>query len=122
MNDNNIVVRNNSCGMPFPNLKKSKGEVALCLIQDTIITVQKNMEGFTKCKVEEAKATRKAQGMLGYPTDREFLEMVCSNMIANCDITKNAIKNANLIFGPNLAGVRGRTVRTTPKPVCIDYL
>jgi hypothetical protein len=41
-------------------------------------------------------------------------------MIANCDVTKNAVKNANLIFRPNLAGVRGRMVRTTPEPVRID--
>jgi hypothetical protein len=43
-------------------------------------------------------------------------------MMSNCSITKNAIKNANLIFGPELAGVRGRTVRKPPEPVCIDYV
>jgi hypothetical protein len=108
--------------MPFLNLKELEGEVALCLIQDTINMVQKNMEGFTKRKVEEAKAARKAQGMLGHPTDSNFLGMVASNMIANCDVTKNAVKNVNPIFRPDLAGVRGRMVRTTPEPVCIDYV
>ncbi len=121
-NDGNIIVMNNSRRMPFLNLKELEGEVALCLIQDTINTVQKNMEGFTKREVDEAKAARKAQGMLGHPTDRKFLGMVRSNMIANCDITKNAVKNANLIFGPNLTGVMGRTVRTTLEPVCINYV
>jgi hypothetical protein len=121
-NDSNINVRKNSRRMPFFNLKELEGEVALCLIQDTINMVQKNMEGFTKCKVEEAKAACKVQGMLGHPTDSNFLGMVASNMIANCDVTKNAVKNANPIFRPDLAGVRGRTVRTTPEPVCIDYV
>jgi hypothetical protein len=115
-------MRNNSRGMPFLNLKELEGGVTLCLIQDTINTFQKNMEGFTKRKVEEAKAACKAKGMLGHPTDREFLGMVHSNMIANCDVTKNAVKNANLIFGPNLAEVRGRTVRKTPEPVCVKYM
>jgi len=40
-------------------------------------------------------------------------------MISNCSITENAMKNANLIFGPDLTGVRGRRVRRSPKPECI---
>jgi hypothetical protein len=90
MNDGNIVVRSNFHGMPFLNLKELEGEVALCLIEDTIDMVWKNMEDFTKRKVEEAKAAPKAQRILGHPTDHEFLGMVCSNMIAICDVTKNA--------------------------------
>jgi hypothetical protein len=51
-----IVVKNNLHRMPFLNLKEVETEVALCLIQDTIKTVQNNMEGFTKPEVEVAKA------------------------------------------------------------------
>jgi hypothetical protein len=78
--------------MPFLNLKEVEAEVALCLIQDTIKTVWNNMEVFTKHEVEEAKAARKAQGMLGHPMDRKLLGMVCSNMISNCSITENTVK------------------------------
>ena len=107
-------------GMLYINLKELEGEVALCLIQDMIKTVRNNMEGFTEREVKETKAAGEAQGMLGHPTDREFLGMVHSNVIANCNITENNVKNANKIFGPDLAGVRGRTVRTTPDPVRIE--
>jgi hypothetical protein len=120
-NKGDIVLKNNSHGMPFFNVKEVEAD-ALCLIQDTIETVWSNMEGFTKREVEEAKAAREAQGMLGHPTDRKFLGMVCSNMISNCSITENTVKNANLIFGPDLAGVRGRTVRRPPEPVRIEYV
>jgi hypothetical protein len=41
-----IVLKNNSHGMPFLNLKEEEAEVAQCLIQDTFETVQNNMEGF----------------------------------------------------------------------------
>jgi hypothetical protein len=43
-------------------------------------------------------------------------------MISNCSITKNTVNNANLIFEPELAGVRGRTVRRPPEPVHIKYV
>ncbi len=75
------------------------------------------MEGFTKHKIEDAKEAQEAQGMLGHPTDHEFLGMVHSNMINNCDITETTIKNDNTIFGPNFAGVRGRMVRRALEPV-----
>jgi hypothetical protein len=45
--------------------------------------------------------------MLGHPTDQEFLGMVRSDMILNGPLTQTAVQNANQIFGPNLAGVRG---------------
>jgi hypothetical protein len=106
-----VVVRNNQKGMPYLNLKEVKAEVALCLVQDVIQTVRCEMEGFTKREVEEAKAVHEAQGMLGHPTDRKFLGMVRLNKIANFDVTESAIKNAHAIFGPNLTGVRGGTVR-----------
>jgi hypothetical protein len=120
--EGDIVCRNNSRGMPYLNLEELEAEVALCLIQDTIDTVRTNFEGYTKREIEEAKQAREAQGMLGHPTDREFLGMVRSQMITNCNVTPTAIKNANHIFGPDLAGVRGRTVRTAPEPVRVDYV
>ncbi len=49
------MVRNNSHGMLFLDIRELESEVALCLLQDTIEMVQANMEGFTKREIEEAK-------------------------------------------------------------------
>jgi hypothetical protein len=70
-------------------------------------TVRRNMEGYTQHEVKDARAAREAQAMLGHPTDPNFLGMVRSGMILNCPVTPSAVQNANRIFGPNLAGVRG---------------
>jgi hypothetical protein len=43
-------------------------------------------------------------------------------MIPNCPIRPTAVKNGNVIFGPDLAGVRGRTVRRPPESVLTDYV
>ncbi len=80
-----------------------KTKALLLLIQ----TVQGNMEGYMRRKVKEARAMREAQAMLGHPTDQEFLGMVHSSMIKKCPVTPTTVQNANQIFGPNLAGVRG---------------
>ncbi len=87
-----------------------------------IQTVCGNMEGYTQRKVKDACSARKAQAMLGYPTDRNFLGMVRSGMILNCPVTPNAVQNAHHIFGPDLAGVRGQTVRRPLDSVTTNYV
>jgi len=88
--DGNVVLKNNGKGMPYLDIREL---------------------GFTKREVEEARKAREAQAMLGHPTDRDFLGMVRGGMISNCPVTANAVKNPHQIFGPDLAGIRGRTVR-----------
>jgi hypothetical protein len=43
-------------------------------------------------------------------------------LIANCSITSKDISNARMIFGPDLASIRGKTVRQAPEPVVTDYV
>jgi hypothetical protein len=123
-NQGNIIVKNNSKGMPYLDIRDVEAEVVLPFIQTTIgaveaamvalanavsfiQTVRGNMEGYMQHEVEDAHAACKAQAMLGHPTDRDFPGMVRSGMILNCPVTPNDVQNAHHIFGPNLAGVRG---------------
>ena len=64
-----------------------------------IHTVRGNMDGYMQREVKEV--------MPGHPTNQDFLGMVRSGMITNCPVSPTAVLNANRIFGPNLAGVRG---------------
>jgi hypothetical protein len=123
-NQGNIIVKNNSKGMPYLNIRDMEAEVVLPLIQTTIgaveaamvapanavlfiQTVRGNMEGYTQREVEDACAAREAQAMLGHLTNRNFLGMVRSGMILNCPVTPNAVQNAHCIFGPDLAAAAG---------------
>jgi hypothetical protein len=83
----NIILCNNKNGMPYLNLRELEAKAALSLVQ----TMQGNMEWFTKHEVEEARKARKAQAMLGHPTDQDFLGMVCGSMISDCPMSANAV-------------------------------
>jgi hypothetical protein len=48
--------------------------------------------------------------------------MVSSNIIKNCPVTSIDVNNANKIFGPDLATLKGKTVRITPPPAETDYV
>jgi hypothetical protein len=84
--------------MPYLDLQELETKIVLSFIQ----TVQGNMEGYTRCKLEEAHAAQEAQAMLGHPSDQEFLGMVRSGMILNCPVTPTAVQNANQILAPTL--------------------
>jgi hypothetical protein len=48
--------------------------------------------------------------------------MVSASMIRNCPVHPTDVTNVNVIFGPDLAGTRGKTVRTAPDRVETDYV
>ena len=60
--------------------------------------------------------------MMGCPSDRDFTGMVRERLLANCPVATSDVQNANQIFGPDLAGLRGKTVRRKPEHVATDYV
>ncbi len=124
--DGDVVLKNNGKGMPYLDLREFKAKAVLSFAPKAALsfvqTMQGNMEGFTKCEVEKAQKAREAQAMLGHPTNHNFLGMVRGGMISNCPVIAYAVTNAHQIFGPNLAGVKGRTVRRPPESVTTDYV
>jgi hypothetical protein len=57
--EGNIVLRNNNKGMPCLDLRESAAKAVLSFApkaaQSFVQTVRGNVEGFTRCKVEEAQ-------------------------------------------------------------------
>jgi hypothetical protein len=59
--------------------------------------------------------------MIGNPTEKELVGMVREKLITNCPATVHDVHNANRIFGPDLANLRGKTTRRKPEHVRVDY-
>ena len=112
-------------GLPYINLEESDSEAAMMLLQQEIEereervdskmsfiqTVRGNYEGYTKREVTRAKEARRAQAMMGNPSEKDYKGMVSNNLIANCPISSKDVYNARTIFGPDQASIRGTTVR-----------
>jgi hypothetical protein len=60
--------------------------------------------------------------MIGNPSEQEFAGMVREKLITNCPVTVQDVHNANQIFGPDLANLKGKTTRTKPEHVRVDYV
>jgi hypothetical protein len=85
-------------------------------------TVKQKKKGFTEQEFYRAKSARRALGLVGYPSPRDFKNMVRSNMIKNCNVTPTDINNAHKLFGDDIAMLRGKTVCNTHDPVMADYV
>ena len=80
-------------------------------------TVAGNMEGFTKREIARAEKAGVLYIRLIYPSGKDFDWAVMSNQIEDCDVTPRDVEVARKIWGPNVAALKGKTTRTTPKPV-----
>ncbi|KAL7460882.1 LOW QUALITY PROTEIN: hypothetical protein ACHAXS_001318, partial [Conticribra weissflogii] len=106
-------------GLPFINASKMMSTREGICLMNTICT---NYKGYSQRQIQDAEKAREAVAMVGHPTKREFTNMVRLNMIKNCDITPEAITNAFKLFGPDLAGMKGKTVGRKPEKVVTEYV
>ena len=60
---------------------------------------------------------RKVQARFGHSLDAEFKYMARDKILENFPVKLKHITNANNIFGPNVVGLRGKSVRTKPTRV-----
>ena len=117
-------------GLPYLDLNECDAAGAMLLLQreeaetgvSLVQTVRGNYEGYTQREILKAKEARRAQAMMGNPSERDYKGMVSNNVIPNCPVTSADISNARAIFGPDLPSVRGKTVRRAPAPVVGDYV
>ena len=60
--------------------------------------------------------------LLGFLSEWYFYNTVRSNMIINCPVTFTYVKNAKLIFGPDITLLKVKLVTRKPASVVTDYV
>ena len=94
-------------GLHYHDVSDSSSNIELMLVN----TVRENFEVYMHHKVMKAMEARHIQGMIANPTKREFAGMVREKLLTNCPVTLRDVDNANQIFDPDLANLRGKRLR-----------
>ncbi len=89
---------------------KTAGELIKTIETALVQMVQGNYEGYTKKDIQKEKKARRAQRMIGNPSEKDYKGMVSRNLITNCPITTTNISNARAMIGPDLTSIRGKTL------------
>jgi hypothetical protein len=77
-----------------------------------VSTVANNKKMFTKREIENADAARALYRKIGRPSEADFFTLLSKNMIRNCPVTIDDAKRARIIYGPDLAAIKGKTTRS----------
>ena len=81
-----------------------------------------NMKMLTPREIGEAKKAHGLYKALGTPSINNFRGIIRSSMIKGCPVTLKHIKTVEMIFGPDIGALKGKTTRKKPIPVVKDYM
>ena len=87
-----------------------------------INTLSKKQERFTRREYEGAQEVRRVMHLSGFLSERDFENMVFSNITINFSGTFDDVKNAKFVFGPDITSLKGKSVRRKPASVVKDYV
>jgi hypothetical protein len=83
-------------------------------------TVESTMQLFSKRQIARADKARSLYATLGFPSKQDFRWILRFNQIKDCPVTVEDAMGAYKIWGPSVAALKGKTVRTKPEPVRIN--
>ena len=81
-----------------------------------------NFDGLSCKQIEGAAAACCKMGMVATLLECDFQGLVHHNLLEDCPITYDDVKLTHRVFGPDLASIRGKTVRCKPTRVITDYV
>ena len=79
-------------------------------------------ERFSPRTQEGSVMAKWAYGVVGFPSSRDFKNMLCITTIYNLPVALDAVMIAKNIYGPNIHSLKGKTLRRQPTPVVKDYI
>ena len=85
-------------------------------VQTTLVvnTMAENKKKYTNNDYLRAMRARELQMIVGRPSTAAFLELINTNMIANCPVTPADVEAAEHILGPDIGSLKGKTTRRNP--------
>lgn len=84
-------------------------------------TVREREAQYSRSEVEKAKGVRELKLRLGGASDRDMMEFIRQSVAVGCPFTPADVKRAAVIYGPDIAALKGKTTDAGPvKSTIID--
>ena len=112
-----VKFKKNSNGLYIIDLSGRKDREYLL-----VNTVQENKQKYMAREVERAKVAKKLYYALGNPSIPDFKNILRSNLIQNCPVNVKDVMNCEMIYGPDVYTLKGKSTRSKPLPIVLDYV
>ena len=87
-----------------------------CQNYSCVSTVAGNCAVFTRRELEGADQARQLYRIIGRPSPRKFEAILDQGSILNCPVTRADAQRADIIYGPDLAYLKGKTTEHPASP------
>jgi hypothetical protein len=101
------------CGLYIFNPNTTNNTVSTYTMISTVVE-QKKM--FSQRQIKDVDQARELYRKIGRPDEVEFQNILRKNLIRNCPVTVADAQRALVIYGPDIATIKGKTTRTVPSP------
>ena len=81
-----------------------------------VSTVAEQKRMFSRREVTSADTARDLYRKIGRPDETEFAHILKRNFIRDCPVTPDDAKRALIIYGPDIATIKGKTTRSAAAP------
>ena len=98
-------------GLYYCDVRKAKIPNAAVTNYSFVTTVSSNKEQFHRREVDRADVALEVYVRLGRPSIRDFYNVLSTNQLRNCPVTVADARRAFQIYGPDVAGLKGKTVK-----------
>ena len=109
-------------GLYYYDMNVAVYHTALVNAEHQINTVRRNMAGYSPREIKQAKIARDAMALMRFPSEGDMATMISRGIISNCPITVGDVRAAKEIFGPDMASIKGKTVRRKSPRVQVRYV
>ncbi len=108
-----MVFKSHKSGLHVCDLDDPRGLASYCFLE----TVESNMSLFAKKQIHGANLVCNLQAGLAFPSNKDMKWAIQLNLIKDCPVTVKAMATAIKLWGPSIAMLKGKMVRTTPPVV-----
>ena len=81
-----------------------------------VSTVAEQKRLFSRREIKSADVARALYRKIGRPSEADFQRILKNNLIMNCPVTPNDAQRAHIIYGPDIAVLKGKTTRSAAAP------
>jgi hypothetical protein len=105
-----MVFKPHKSGLHVYDPNNPRGLASHCFME----TVESNMFLFTKRQIHGANLVHNLQAGLAFPSNADMKWTIQLNLIKDCPVTVKDMGMAIKVWGPSIAMLKGKMVRTTP--------
>ena len=119
-------------GLYYTDTSRLIGQPSKAGVFNQVSSVKENLTKYTQRDINKAKDARKFQVMFNNISTPKLLNIVDTNQVRGLPITREDVKRAEAIYGPNVYALKGKTtnrkvdhvivpITRIPKEILRDY-